>query len=94
MYKVGCQGYDKKNDTWKPITHLPMVKAFKESHTKDLEKLAADRRREAYTSNDKFSKERHLSLMGWTSTIFPAQRPSERVFHLCHTRKSSFCNAR
>jgi hypothetical protein len=56
MYKVGCQGYDKKNDTWKPITHLPMVKAFKESHTKDLEKLAADRRcEEKKTTTDDFT---------------------------------------
>jgi hypothetical protein len=39
---------DKKDDTWEPITHLlghaTMVKVFKESHAKDLEKLAADRR--------------------------------------------------
>jgi hypothetical protein len=43
------EGYDKKDDTREPITHLQgyptMVKLFKESHAKDLEKLAADRLR-------------------------------------------------
>ena len=46
LYKVRWEGYDKKDDTWEPITHLQgyatMVKSFKESHAKDLEKLAAD----------------------------------------------------
>ena len=44
LYKVRWEGYDKKDDTWEPITHLQgydtMVKAFKESHTKDVEKLS------------------------------------------------------
>jgi hypothetical protein len=47
LYKVRWEGYDKKDDTWEPITHLQgypvMVKSFKESHVKDLEKLVADR---------------------------------------------------
>ena len=51
LYKVRWEGYDKKDDTWEPITHLQgyatMVKAFKESHAKDVEKLAADPVREA-----------------------------------------------
>jgi hypothetical protein len=51
LYKVLWEGYDKKDDTWEPITHLQgyatMVKTFKESHVKDVEKLAADRVREA-----------------------------------------------
>ena len=51
LYKVRWEGYDKKDDTWEPITHLQgyatMVKAFKESHAKDVEKLSADRLREA-----------------------------------------------
>jgi hypothetical protein len=51
LYKVRWSGYDRTGDTWEPITHLQgyasMVKAFKESHEKDVERLAADRRREA-----------------------------------------------
>ena len=47
LYKVRWEGYDKKDDTWEPITHLQgyatMVKSFKESHAKDLEKLVAGR---------------------------------------------------
>jgi hypothetical protein len=39
FYKVRWDGYDKKDDTWEPITHLQghgtMVKSFKESHVKD-----------------------------------------------------------
>ncbi len=39
LYKVRWDGYDKKDDTWEPITHLQgydtMVKSFKESHVKD-----------------------------------------------------------
>jgi hypothetical protein len=42
--KVRWEGCDKKDDTLKPITHLQgcatMANAFKESHAKDLEKLA------------------------------------------------------
>ena len=42
LYKVRWEGYDKKDDSWEPITHLQgyatMVKSFKESHAKDLEK--------------------------------------------------------
>ncbi len=49
LYKVRWEGYDKKDDSWEPITHLQayatMVKSFKESHVKDLEKLAAVRRK-------------------------------------------------
>ena len=51
LYKVRWRGYDRKGDPWEPITHLrgyaSMVKAFKESHEKDVERLAGDRRREA-----------------------------------------------
>jgi hypothetical protein len=51
LYKVRWEGYDKKDDTWEPITQLQgyatMVKTFKESDAKDVEKLAADRLREA-----------------------------------------------
>jgi hypothetical protein len=48
--KVRWEGYDKKDDTWEPITYLQryatIVKSFKESHAKDLVKLAADLQRE------------------------------------------------
>ncbi len=51
LYKVRWEGYDKKVDTWEPITHLQgyatMVQLFKESHANDLEKLAADCQHEA-----------------------------------------------
>jgi hypothetical protein len=40
IYKVRWEGYDKKYDTWEPITYLQgydtMVKSLKESHAKDL----------------------------------------------------------
>ncbi len=57
LYKVRWEGYDKKDDTWEPITYLQgyatMVKSFKESHAKDLEKLATDRQcQEAKTATD------------------------------------------
>jgi hypothetical protein len=57
LYKVLWEGYDKKDDTWEPITHLQgydtMVKSFKESHAKDLEKLTVDHQcQEAKTSTD------------------------------------------
>ncbi len=46
LYKIRWEGYEKKDDTWESITYLQgyatMVKSFKESHAKDLEKLAAD----------------------------------------------------
>ncbi len=48
LYKVRWSRYDRTGDTWEPITHLQgytsMVKAFNESHEKDVERLAADRR--------------------------------------------------
>ncbi len=50
LYKVRWSGYDRTGDTWEPIIHLQgyatMVKGFKESHEKDVERLVADRRRE------------------------------------------------
>ncbi len=42
VYRVRLSGYDRTGDTWEPITHLQgytsMVKTFKESHEKDVEK--------------------------------------------------------
>ena len=46
LYRVRWEGYDKKDDTWEPITHLQgyttMVKSFKKSHAKDLRKIQKD----------------------------------------------------
>jgi len=74
LYKVRWEGYDKKDDTWEPITHLQgyatMVKSFKESHAKDLEKLAADRQRQAEkkATEDLVNAPQHtvLSMAGLT----------------------------
>ena len=78
LYKVRWEGYDKKDDTWDPITHLQgyatMVKSFKESHAKDLEKLAADRQREAEKKarDDLLDAPKHtvLSMTGLTSVVW------------------------
>ena len=78
LYKVRWEGYDKKDDTWEPITHLQgyatMVKSFKESHAKDLEKLAADRQREAEKKarDDLLDAPKHtvLSMTGLTSAVW------------------------
>jgi len=78
LYKVRWEGYDKKDDTWEPITHLQgyatMVKAFKESHAKDVEKLAADRVREAEkkAKDNAASTPKHtvLSMAGLTSAVW------------------------
>jgi hypothetical protein len=63
LYKVRWRGYDRKGDTWEPITHLQgyasMVKAFNESHEKDVERLAADRR----SDSGQNQKKHMLSLM-------------------------------
>ena len=44
-------GYDTTGDTWEPITHpqlyVNMVKTFKESHEKDVERLTDDHRCES-----------------------------------------------
>jgi hypothetical protein len=41
LYKVRWSRYDRTGDTWEPIIHLQgyasMVRAFKESHDKDVE---------------------------------------------------------
>ena len=77
LYKVRWEGYDKKDDTWEPITYLQgydtMVKSFKESHTKDLEKLAADRQRdEGKTSTDDLvnTPKHTVSMVGLTSPVW------------------------
>ena len=72
LYKVRWEGYDKKDDTWEPITHLQgyatMVKTFKESHTKDLEKLAADRvcETEKKTKDCRWHSETYCTVHGRT----------------------------
>ena len=78
LYKVRWEGYDKKDDTWEPITHLQgyatMVKSFKESHAKDLEKLAADRQCQAEkkVTEDLVNAPKHtvLSMAGLTSAVW------------------------
>jgi hypothetical protein len=78
LYRVRWLGYDKKDDTWEPITHLQgyatMVKSFKESHAKDLEKLAVDRQREAKkkATDDLLDAPNHtvLSMTGLTSAVW------------------------
>ena len=78
LYKVRWLGYDKKDDTWEPITHLQghatMVKSFKESHAKDLEKLAADRQGETEKKaiDDLVDAPKHtvLSMTGLTSAVW------------------------
>jgi hypothetical protein len=78
LYKVRWEGYDKKNDTLEPITHLQgyatMVKAFKESHAKDIEKLAADRvcEDEKKSKDNAVSTPKHtvLSMTGLTSAVW------------------------
>ena len=59
-----------------PITHLhgyaTMVKAFKESHVKDLEKLVADRpcEDENNAKDDVVSTSTVLSMVGRTSPVW------------------------
>jgi hypothetical protein len=77
LYQVRWQGYEKKYDTCEPITHLQgcacISKVFKDSHSKDLEKLAADRLREAVkkATDDLATTPKHtvLSMIGLTSPI-------------------------
>ncbi len=78
LYKVRWEGYDKKDDTWESITHLQkyatMVKSFKESHVKDLEKLTAglQREKEKTTTDDLVNtpKDTVLSMVGLTSPVW------------------------
>jgi hypothetical protein len=78
VYRVRWNGYDRTGDTWEPITHLQgyvnMVKVFKESHEKDVERLAADRRREAESKEAHVVKNapRHtvLCMKGLTSPVW------------------------
>ena len=47
LRKVCWSGYDRTGDTWETIYlqgYASIVKAFKESHGKDVERLTADRR--------------------------------------------------
>ena len=78
LYKVRWSGYDRTGDTWEPIIHLQgyanMVKAFKESHEKDVERLAAERRSEAESKESYALKNapKHtvLCMKGLTSPVW------------------------
>ena len=67
----------KRLDTWEPITHLKgyasIVKTFKESHEKDVERLDADRRREVESKEAQVLKNapKHtvLCMKGLTSGL-------------------------
>jgi hypothetical protein len=72
------EGYDKKDDTWEPIMYLQgydtTVKSFKESHAKDLEKLAADLLRQAgkKATDDLVNAPNHtvMPMAGLTSAVW------------------------
>jgi hypothetical protein len=75
---LAWSGYDRTGDTWEPITYLQgysrMVKAFKESHDKDVERLGADRRREAESKEvhalKNAPKHTVLCMKGLTSPVW------------------------
>ena len=91
LYKVRWEGYDKKDDTWEPITHLQgyatMVKSFKESHAKDLEKLAADRQRQAEKKvTEDLVNARHVSDGDWgILPVHPTHQTDGAVPRRCST---------
>ena len=103
LYKVRWEGYDKKDDTWEPITHLQgyatMVKAFKESHAKDVEKLSADRLREAEkkAKDNAGSTPKHTvpSMTGLTSVVWTLDMFQMVVGEYCpclrHTKQTNPC---
>ena len=78
LYKVRWSGYDRTGDTWEPIIHLQgyasMVKTFKESHEKDVERLKADRRCESESkeAHDLKNAPKHtvLCMKGLTSPVW------------------------
>ena len=93
MYQVRWEGYDKKDETWDPITLLQgyatMVKEFKESHAKDLEKLGVDRlcESENKATDDLSNTPKHtvLSMIGLTSPLWTLD-----MFQMV-TRESCLC---
>ena len=103
LYKVRWEGYDKKDDTWEPISHLQgyatMVKAFKESHAKDLEKLTTDRlcESENKTKDDLTNTPKHtvLSMIGLTSSLWTLDMFQMVTGELCqyieHTKQTNPC---
>ena len=73
LRKVRWIGYDRTGDTWEPIInqqgYASMVKAFKESHEKDVERLTADRRCETE------SKEAHALKNTSKYTVLYMKKP-------------------
>jgi hypothetical protein len=78
VYRVRWSGYDRTGDTWEPIKHLQgyasMVKSFKESHEKDVERLVADRRCESESKEahalKNATKHTVLCMKGLTSPVW------------------------
>ena len=78
LYRVRWKGYASRDDTWEPITHLQgfagMVKDFKDTHEKEMERMAEkkkrDAEREAAQNLQNAPKHTLLPMIGLTSAIW------------------------